>query len=394
MQITKRNKQVVPFDINRVVNAIFAAMKDVGEGSRHEATEIAKQATDFYKKKQLSTVEELQDVIEELLMAEHAKTAKAYIIYRYERTQQRAKIRTPYINTHYKMLTEEFLKPFFKKPNPFNNPLGEFVYYRTYARAVPQENRRETWAETVERVVEFSADLEVIAMKKSGQPITPAYLKGLQKTAEQMYRAMYNFELFPSGRSLFVGGTPASYSSPISNMNCSFMTMDDVEKFSELFYVLMCGTGVGLSLEKKYVNTLPKFNTRVDIIHQDYRPVPAHERKEHTSISERQSGIIDIEVGDSRYGWAKAIEFYLDILSKKQYADINFVVFNFDNVRPIGERLKTFGGFSSGHGALKTILTKIDDIVKRQKNGQWTRMRPIDILDMATSVAEGVVSGK
>ena len=73
---------------------------------------------------------------------------------------------------------------------------------------------------------------------------------------------MYHLKLFPSGRSLWIGGSKASYLYPLSNFNCSFVTIDTLKKFSEIFFVLMLGTGVGLSVEREYVKKLPKINSK------------------------------------------------------------------------------------------------------------------------------------
>ena len=86
------------------------------------------------------------------------------------------------------------------------------------------------------------------------------------------------------------------------------------------------------------------------------------------------------------------MELYLDIVSKKQYDDIEFILINYDSVRPAGEPLKTFGGFASGHGNLKTMFQKIDNIF-RGLGGGWKNLKPINVLDMATIIAENVVSG-
>lgn len=389
MNIRKRNGEVQIFDINRVVNAVFAALQEVHESNRDIAIDIAQEAESLFQEHGLETVEDMQDLLEGLLMEQYPKAAKAFILYRQARQNERNK-KMP----HYNYLTSKFLKPYFKNPNPFSTSMGEFVYYRTYARAIPEENRRETWAETIARVVEFSTQLEVQALQNAGKEITPAYKKELQTKAEALYDAMYNMRLFPSGRSLFVGGSKASYTSALSNFNCSHIVMDNLAKFAELSLVSMLGVGVGVNLQQQYIAQLPKVNTKIEIIHQDYRVKQPHERKDFTSLEDRGHGIIDIIVGDSRFGWAKAIEMYLDIISSKQYEDINFIVFNYDNIRPLGERLKTFGGFASGHGALQNIFTNIDNVIHGTiHENKWKKLNSLDCLDIATSIAEGVVAG-
>ena len=87
---------------------------------------------------------------------------------------------------------------------------------------------------------------------------------------------------------------------------------------------------------------------------------------------------------------------YFEIISSKQYVDIEFIFINYNNVRPEGERLKTFGGYASGHNNIKQMFTKIDRIFKEKRRiteGQWQIIKPIDCLDIATIIAENVVSG-
>lgn len=196
-------------------------------------------------------------------------------------------------------------------------------------------------------------------------------------------------------RSLWVGGTEASKKFPLGNFNCSYVTIDELEKFSEILFVLMLGVGVGLSVESKYVNLLPKINTKIEIIHSDYIPVPKHERKEHTELKMIGKSAIEIEIGDSKNGWKEAVRTYFDIISSKQYEDIEFILINYNNIRPYGEPLKTFGGYASGHTAIKTMFNKIARLIESKRNNQnyWVKLKPIDCLDIATMIAENVISG-
>ena len=93
------------------------------------------------------------------------------------------------------LLTNEFLRPYKEKANPFPNPLGEFVYYRTYSRYLAEEGRREKWWETVRRVVEYNCSLDPNVTSRE---------------AEKMFDFIYNLKLFPSGRTLWVGGEEVS----------------------------------------------------------------------------------------------------------------------------------------------------------------------------------------
>lgn len=155
-------------------------------------------------------------------------------------------------------------------------------------------------------------------------------------------------------------------------------------------------TGVGLSVERKYVSKLPRINSDIEIIHKDYTPIPKNLRNEHTELIMKTPSVLELTIGDSKFGWSRAMELYLDIISSKQYQDIEFILINYDHVRPAGEILKTFGGRSSGHIAIKTMFEKIHSIFQTKKENnqlQWQTIKPIDCLDMATIIAENVISG-
>lgn len=151
-------------------------------------------------------------------------------------------------------------------------------------------------------------------------------------------------------------------------------------------------TGVGLSVENKYVNKLSQVNSGIRVVHKDYTPIVRAERLEYTEIEQTTSNTLTLNVGDSKFGWSNAMDIYFDIISSKQYSDIEMIIINYDNVRPKGERLKTFGGYASGHENLKTMFTKIDTILKKKPKG-WVKLKPIDALDFATIIAENVISG-
>lgn len=395
MKIVKRNGQETEFLKEKIVSAITKAMNECEAGIDEElAWEIAEEIeSEFEDSEVLPTVESVQDRCEELLaFYGRFDASKRYILYRSERS----KIRQGNIPEKYKFLSNDFLSRYKHKEDPFPTELGKFVYYRTYSRPIPEENRRERWWETVARVVDFSSNLELMAMKKQGLIVNEIEVIRLKKEAEEMFDMIYNLKLFPSGRSLWVGGNKSAYEYPLSNFNCSFVTIDSLKKFSELFFVLMLGTGVGLSVERKYISKLPKINSSIEIIHKDYTPISKNQRNEHTELKMRTSSVLELTIGDSKFGWSRAMELYLDIISSKQYQDIEFILVNYDHVRPAGEILKTFGGRASGHIAIKTMFEKIHNIfqAKKQNNqAQWQTIKPIDCLDMATIIAENVISG-
>ena len=391
--IKKRDGKMASFDKSRIYNAICKAMIAVGDVDKDVAKGISNKIEESYYQ-DISVEDVERQVVKELFLVNLDLVADAYAEYKAQRKLMRAREGEDKLDG--KFLTADFISEYKHSPDPFPTELGKFVYYRTYSRPKPEEQRREYWWETCLRVVEFNLGIQLDVMKKQGIEITPRIMAELKKEGEKIYDLMYNLKLFPSGRSLWIAGSKASYLYPMSNFNCSFVTIDDLHKFSEIFFVLMLGTGVGLSVQKQYVNNLPKINSKIEIIHKSYEAVSARDRKEYTELKLTNNNAIEIEIGDSKFGWAKAIDMFFEILSSKQYNLIEYVFINYNNVRPEGERLKTFGGYASGHNNIKQMFEKINRIFKKkrkQNHLQWQTIKPIDCLDIATIIAENVVSG-
>src|SRR5665213_2543234 len=239
--VKKRDGKIVPFDGSKISNAIYKAMTITGEGSQEEAdlvankvygelVRITKKFKDF-----VPTVEGMQDIVEkELILSEYVKTAKEYILYR----EQRNKLRVTgvVVHVHVKKLTEESRKY-------FSNPLGEFVYYRTYDRWIPDEQRRETWIETVDRYINF--------MKKNlGKKLKDAEY-------DEVRMAILKQEAMPSMRLLQFAGIAAEKTN-LCAYNCSYIAPVKWQDFAEIMYICMCGTGVGWSAESQNVQQLPQ----------------------------------------------------------------------------------------------------------------------------------------
>lgn len=373
--IKKRDGKLVSFDKSRIYNAICKAMIAVGDEDKDIAESISNKIEEKYY--QGISVEDVErQVVKELFLANLDLVADAYAEYKAQRKLMRAREGEDKLDG--KFLTGEFISHYKHRTDPFPTELGKFVYYRTYSRPKPEEQRREYWWETCYRVVEFNLGLQLEAMKRQGIEITPRTITELKKEGERIYDLMYNLKIFPSGRSLWIAGSKASYLYPMSNFNCSFVTIDELHKFSEIFFVLMLGTGVGLSVQKQYVSKLPKINSKIEIIHKSYEAVPARQRKEYTELKLTNNNAIEIEIGDSKFGWAKAIDMFFDILSSKQYNLIEYVFINYNNVRPEGERLKTFGGYASGHNNIKQMFEKINKIFKKKRklnHLQWQKLK-------------------
>ncbi len=270
-------------------------------------------------------------------MAEYVKTSKEYIIYRQERAKLREKgVAVP---PKLKKLTQESKKY-------FRNPLGEFVYYRTYARWIENEQRRETWIETVDRYMGF--------MKENlGKKLKESEYKEVRE-------AILKQEAMPSMRLLQFAGAAARKTN-VCAYNCSYIAPSAWQDFAEVMYISMCGTGVGWSVESQNIQSLPQ------IKRQTGKKMPTH--------------VVD----DSKEGWCDALA-----LGMKTWADGNDIDFDYSLVRPAGARLKIMGGKASGPEPLRQLLAFTREKMLKQ---QGRRLENIDAHDILCKIGEIVVSG-
>ncbi|HOR41636.1 MAG TPA: ribonucleoside-triphosphate reductase, adenosylcobalamin-dependent [Atribacterota bacterium] len=374
LKVIKRNNTVQYFDQNKIINAITQAMRETIKGVDPQLSiNIARKIEqDLEKICESATVADIQERVEaELMESERKDVAKVYILYR----EQRDKLRDIARENH-KLLSDEFISKYKHLPNPFPTQLGQFIYYRTYSRWLPLEKRREYWWETARRAVEFNCNL----------------VRTSQQEAEALYDNIYHLRQFLAGRTLWTGGTEVSLKYPMSNFNCSFTVLDHFSAFRDLFYLLMIGAGVGVRVLKSDVQKLPKVRTNIKIIHESYTPVPKDEREDLTSIT-FQRDTAHVIIGDSKEGWVQALEIYLNILSRKEYRQITTIIFNYDQVRPKGEILKTFGGTASGYESLEKMFSKIDKIIKNNIFSQLKKLKPVDCMDIANIIGQNVVVG-
>jgi ribonucleoside-triphosphate reductase len=344
-QIEKRDGRIAPFSFEKIVSAVVKAMLAAGEGTEEEATLVAHQVAGelarFAKKYKnfLPTVEGIQDAIEkQLMLNDYTETAKAYILYRDKRNQMRAdQVEIP---TEVRALSEES-KKYFK-----NNALGEFVYLRSYSRWIPEEGRRETWVETIDRYLAFMRE-------NLGSKVT-------EKEYAELREAILNQEVVPSMRLMQFAGD-AARTSNVCAYNCSYIAPSKLEDFAEIMYISMCGTGVGYSVESANVQALPQ------IAYQSGEKITTH------------------LIADSKEGWCDALT-----LGLKTWYSGKDLDFDFSQIRPAGARLKTMGGKASGPDPLKNLLAfSRDRILSRQGR----RLRNIDAHDMICKIGECVVAG-
>lgn len=377
MNIKKRNNTVVEFDIDKVVNAIYNAHLEVDTHvGKAFAIEVAKTVKDICESESTSgrllTVECVQDIIEEQLMESNKQVAKRYILYREEKARNRS------VKKKYKHLSDEFLSKYKHRESPLNQ-LGSFVFYRTYSRYLPEENRREYWWETVARAVDYNCSLA---------PNTT------RAEAEMLYDNIYNLKQQLSGRTLYTGGTQASLRYVLSNYNCSYTTIEHIDDFCDLFYVLMVGTGAGVGIQNKYVEKLPKFRTDINLFHSEWEFTPKSFREDITT-TEVNGDTIKIIIGDSKEGFIEGLRTFLNVLTSHSYRTIKNVIIDYNYVRPKGERLVTFGGYASGYESMKNMIHKIYKVVmsRATSDAKKVQLERIDVMDIANIIGENVVSG-
>jgi len=233
-----------------------------------------------------------------------------------------------------------------------NNMMDEymsFIHKSRYARYIEEEGRRETWDETVDRYISFwygqLADIGDSAMKEA---------------LEEARGAILNLEVLPSMRCLMTAGK-ALERDHVAGYNCAYVPVDNVRVFDEVLYILMCGTGVGFSVERQYTAKLPE--------------IPDELFANNTVI----------KVRDSKIGWASAFRQLVALLYAGEIPS-----WDTSGIRPAGERLKTFGGRSSGPAPLEELFRFT---VALFKGAAGRKFNSLECHDLVCKVAAIVVVG-
>ena len=225
-----------------------------------------------------------------------------------------------------------------------------YIAISRYARWLEKENRRETWSETVQRYVDYMANrYEQITSKKIED-----------KEKKRWYNAIFTLQVMPSMRALMTAG-PALDKDNVAGFNCSYVAIDNVRTFDEIMYILMCGTGVGFSVESQYVDKLPEIAEKF--------------HKTETVI----------KVRDSKIGWAKSYRELIAMLYAGQVP-----LFDTSLVRPAGAKLKTFGGRASGPDPLRDLF-KFSIETFQKASGR--KLTSIECHDIVCKIADVVVCG-
>ncbi len=226
----------------------------------------------------------------------------------------------------------------------------DFIHLSRYSRWLPEENRRETWEETVRRYFDF---FDEHLRDKHGYQVS-------KKERKELEDAVLNLEIMPSMRALMTAGE-ALKRDHVAGYNCSFVAVNRLRAFDEILYVLMCGTGVGFSVERREVDQLP-------MIAEDFHPTET-----------------TIVVADSKIGWAKAYKELVSLLAGGQVP-----TWDVSKVREAGARLKTFGGRASGPEPLVDLF---EFTIETFKKAAGRRLTSAECHDIVCKIAEIVVVG-
>ena len=223
------------------------------------------------------------------------------------------------------------------------NDYQQFIHRSRYARYLEDKGRRETWEETVGRYME-----NVVGSKVE------------QDVADQIRKAILNMEVMPSMRGLMTAGKALERDN-VALFNCSYIPCDHPRAFDEAMYILMCGTGVGFTVERQDISKLPVVS------------------------DEMHDTDTTIVVEDSKLGWAKAFKELISMLYAGQVPK-----WDVDKVRPAGARLKVFGGRASGPEPLVSLFKFC---VKTFKGAVGRRLTSIECHDIMCKIGETVVVG-
>lgn len=223
------------------------------------------------------------------------------------------------------------------------NDYQKMIHKSRYARWLESEGRRETWEETVERYI--------------NQVVKPVVD---DETSSQLWMAINNMEVMPSMRMMMTAG-PALERDNAAGYNCSYLPVDHPRSFDECLYILMCGTGVGFSVERQYITKLPE-------VPEEFHPAGS-----------------TICVADSKIGWASSLKELISLL----YAGM-IPTWDLSKLRPAGAKLKTFGGRSSGPEPLDRLFKFV---VETFKNARGRKLSSIECHDIMCKIGECVVVG-
>ena len=320
MQVIKRDGRVVGWNSSKISAAIgkaFAA-EEIYISDEWLSRLTGQVHERFVDDPAPIPIESIQNVVEQVLMAEFPQVAKAYIIYR----QRRAEMRGVPIDV---------------------SAIADYIHASKYARYVPDLKRRETFEETVARV----------------EAMHVARFPHLEDKIHDAFDMVRHKKFLPSMRSMqFAGESMEQHHARM--YNCSYTLVDRPRVFAEILYLLLCGCGVGFSVQKQHVAKLPRLK-KVD---------PAK--------------VAHYRIPDNIEGWAEALNKLV-----MSYVEGFYIEFSYVDIRPVGSPLGS-GGRAPGHFPLKRALEQIRTILHA---AQGRQLRPIEAYDIICHSADAVLSG-
>jgi len=300
MKVIKRDGTVVDFDRTKIEEAIQKAFVAVNERKYAGIDVIVDDIIDSINRATPIPIEVIQDAVEQFLMAENElDVAKAYILYREERSKQRN-------------------RRMCRHPDPL--ALSDYIHYAKYARHLPDKQRRETYIETSHRCRDMHLRRFCNTTAKLSTVDPEVYLDITNNQVEINDLIIWAWEfvdkkiVLPSMRSMQFGGEAIECENT-RMYNCSFTHLDRPRVFQEIFYLLLCGCGVGFSVQKQHINKLPIIKQRDNKKLRHYR------------------------IDDSIQGWADSIGILMDSFFTGYYVE-----FDYSSIRPQGSLLKISGG--------------------------------------------------
>jgi ribonucleoside-triphosphate reductase len=233
--------------------------------------------------------------------------------------------------------------------NRIDREMSKYIHLSKYSRWVEEEERRETWDETVDRLQRFwyERTMEV--------PLDEQAL-----TLDEVFRNVRDMSVMPSMRTMMTAGKALDRDNA-AGFNCAGIAINHPRCFDEIFYLLMCGTGVGYSVERQYTNQVPEI---------------AEELHESETT---------IKVRDSKIGWAKGLK---ELIALLYNGDVP--TWDLSSVRPAGARLRTFGGRASGPDPLDRLFRYT---VRLFRNAKGRRLNSLECHDLVCKIADTVIVG-
>lgn len=224
--------------------------------------------------------------------------------------------------------------------------LSDIVTFMKYSKYLPEQNRRETWTELIDR----NRNMHISKFPQ------------LEDEINNAYKLVYDKKVLPSMRSLQFAGKSIEIT-PNRIFNCAYLPIDNIAAFSETMFLLLSGCGVGFSVQTHHVEQLPEIRK------------PSIDKTKRWLIS------------DSIEGWADAVK----ILIKSYFKGGSTIKFDFRDIRPKGSRLITSGGKAPGAQPLKECLLKVEGILSQKNDGE--QLKPIEAHDIICHIADAVLAG-